>query len=108
MSRHPLDAVRREPSARAALSVAAVATVLLGLGGLAAHHWNEGRREANVARAVAAKGWGSAQVEAIDGPECWRAREGYRWRTQTKSGWACAGPGDEVTLHEGPYAGRWP
>lgn len=103
----PLDNVRG-PSSSAALSVAAVAVVVLGLGGFAAHKWNEARREDNIANAVAAKGWGAAEVEAIQGPECWRAREGYRWRTATKQGWACAGPRDEVILHEGPYQGRWP
>ncbi|HKP78473.1 MAG TPA: hypothetical protein VJU34_05055, partial [Phenylobacterium sp.] len=81
---------------------------VLGLGGVAAHEWNEARRETNVARAIAAKGWGVAEVEPIKGPQCWRAREGYRWRTPTKSGWACAGPRDEVALHEGPYVGGWP
>lgn len=107
MSRHPLDN-DREPRGRAVLAVAAAATVALGIAGFSAHQWNEARREANVARAVAAKGWGAAEVQPIQGENCWRAREGFRWRTATKSGWACAGPGDEVTLHEGAYGGRWP
>jgi len=107
MRSNPLDN-KREPRARAVLTIAAAATVVLGIGGFAAHEWNEARREANVARAVAAKGWGQAEVEPIEGDNCWRAREGFRWRTASRSGWACAGPGDEVTLHEGPYKGRWP
>ena len=107
MRRNPLNN-DQAPRARGALLTALAAAVALSGAGFAAHIWIEARREANVARAVAAKGWGDAEVEAIKGPECWRAREGYRWRTAERSGWACAGPGDEVTLHEGPYAGRWP
>jgi len=107
MRTNPLDN-DREPHYRGALLAAAVAIVTLAGAGFGAHIWNEGRREANVARAVAAKGWGEAEVQAIPGRECWRAREGYRWKTATRSGWACAGPGDEVTLHEGEFDARWP
>ena len=55
-----------------------------------------------------AQGWGEAQVAPIKGDNCWRAREGFRWRTATKTGWACAGPGYEVTVHEGEFDGSWP
>lgn len=107
MRRNPLDN-DRAPRFRGALLTAAVAAVALSGAGFGAHIWNEARREANIAGVVAAKGWGEAEVEAIKGPECWRAREGYRWRTADRSGWACAGPGDEVTVHEGAFDGRWP
>jgi hypothetical protein len=107
MRSHPLDN-DREPRAKGVFLAAAAAAVVLAGAGFGAHTWNEARREANVARAVLAKGYGPAEVEAIQGPECWRAREGYRWRTATASGWACAGPRDEVTVHEGAFKGGWP
>lgn len=98
----------RTPRYGGVLLATTVSILVLGSAGVAAHVWNEARRVASVASAVEAAGFGRPEVEPIKGPECWRAREGYRWRTATARGWACAGPRDEVSIHEGRFDGRWP
>lgn len=107
MRANPLDNTRG-PRARAPLTIGAAALVVLTGAGFAAHQWNTGRRIANVERAVAAAGYGAAEVAQMKGPECWRAREGFRWKTATAQGWACAGPRDQVVVHVGEPDGRWP
>lgn len=83
--------------AAAALPLVAAA-VLLALGWFAQTSTEAHRIDA-VAQAVTAAGYGAgAEVEAIPGDECWRAREGFRWRTAKNEGWACAGPRDEVSI----------
>ncbi|MCR5874741.1 hypothetical protein LRS10_11535 [Phenylobacterium sp. J426] len=111
MRGNPLDNTldgARGPGARLPLLIGAVSLVVLAGAGLAAHVWTVDRRMDNVERAVARAGHGAAEVAQMEGPECWRAREGYRWKTATASGWACAGPRDEVVLHVGEPDGRWP
>ena len=107
MRANPLDNTRG-PNARAALAVAGVSIVVLAAAGLAAHVWNTDKRIGNVERAVAAAGYGAAEVTQMKGPECWRAREGFRWKTASAQGWACAGPRDQVVVHRGEPNGRWP
>jgi hypothetical protein len=106
--RNPLDNRGEQPFARPMLTAAAVVAVALLIGGVGAGLWVADRRQDNVEQALLAQGYGPAQVEPIRGDECWRAREGFRWRTAEKGGWACAGPGDEVTIHEGAFDGSWP
>ncbi|MFC3076793.1 hypothetical protein ACFODL_01690 [Phenylobacterium terrae] len=106
--RNPLDARVEQPFARPVLTAAAAIAAVLVVFAVGAGVWVNERRQDSVERALLAQGYGPAHVEPIPGDECWRAREGFRWRTATKSGWACAGPGDEVTLHEGRFDGSWP
>jgi hypothetical protein len=98
----------RGPEARRPLTIIVVSALVLTAVGLGAHQWNTTRRTANVQRAVAEAGYGRADVVQMRGDECWRAREGFRWRTETAEGWACAGPGREVAVHVGRPNGRWP
>lgn len=107
MRANPLDNTRG-PRAKGVLAVGAAALVVLAGAGFAAHQWNTGQRIANIERAVAAAGHGDAEVSQMKGPDCWRAREGFRWKTATAQGWACAGPRDEVVVHVGEPNGRWP
>jgi len=107
MRANPLDNTRG-PNGRAVLTIAAASVVVLGAAGFGAHLWNTGKRVENVQRAVAAAGYGAAEVTEMKGPECWRAREGFRWKTATAEGWACAGPRDQVVVHRGEPNGRWP
>lgn len=100
MSRNPLDIVV-QPKARAALSIAAVATVALAAAGLITTARTNDQRMENVRAAVLAAGYGDATVQPIKGDECWRAREGFTWATGRASGSACAGPGSEVHLFPG-------
>lgn len=108
MRGNPLDN-KQGPDVRRPMIVVLGALILLAGAGWAAHDLTAARREANVARAVLAQGYGKTlSVAPIKGDECWRAREGYRWRTQKTQGWACAGPGSEVTLHLGEPGNTWP
>ncbi len=87
---------------------AAVATVVLALVGVASHLHTAHRREANIQNALISRGYGLAAIEPIRASTCWRARQGFRWQTAMKRGWAYAGPRDEVVLHEGAWDGSWP
>lgn len=84
------------------------AAVSLASFGLVSHTQNAERRETNIQAALTAGGYGPAVIESMRGPACWRARHGFRWRTEAKNGWACAGPRDEVVLHEGEWDRSWP
>lgn len=107
MRTNPLDNTR-SPRARRPLTILMVSALVLIAVAFGAHQWNTARRTANVQKAVAAAGYGRADVVQMPGDECWRAREGFRWRTETAEGWACAEPGDEVVVHVGKPDGRWP
>ncbi|MGA0607605.1 hypothetical protein ACO2Q0_16560 [Phenylobacterium sp. VNQ135] len=107
MRGNPLDNTRG-PRARLPLTIGAASLVILAGAGAGLHAWNVDRRMDNVARAVAHAGYGAAEVSQMPGPQCWRARDGYRWKTATSAGWACAGPRDEVVLHVGEPDGPWP
>jgi hypothetical protein len=86
---------------RLALVPFAAGALLVGAG-LLVQDRTEARRMDAVAAAVRASGQaGPVQVEPMRGEECWRAREGFAWRTAEAQGWACAGPGDEVRLQPG-------
>lgn len=97
MRSNPLDNLRG-PNARGPLAVGAAGLLVLAGLGVVVHVRTEGAREANIQRVLAARGYGPAEIEPMKGDECWRAREGFRWRTATASGTACAGPRDAVTL----------
>ena len=73
---------------------------VLGVAGVAAQWITTERRIANIRVELAERGLGRAEVRAIRGDECWRAREGFTWRTATATGVACAGPGSEVAIRE--------
>jgi hypothetical protein len=63
------------------------------------HERVEQARMRAVAEAVVASGHAApVDVTPIRGDECWRGREGFAWRAADASGWACAGPGAEVSL----------
>ncbi|TAJ70738.1 MAG: hypothetical protein EPO51_16775 [Phenylobacterium sp.] len=67
--------------------------------GLVAQKATEERRIRAVEATIFATGRaGPVHVEPIRGDECWRASEGFRWRVGSEEGWACAGPGDQVSL----------
>jgi len=100
MRSNPLDNTRG-PNARLALAVVVAGVVLVSGVGYFGHVRTQAAREANVQAALLAQGYGRAEIEPIRGDECWRAREGFRWRTPTASGAACAGPASEVTLYPG-------
>jgi hypothetical protein len=99
--RNPLDRVREPTMGR----LAAVPLGALGVFVLVAwlgHERVEKARMEAVAEAVTASGHvGSVEVTPMRGEECWRAREGFAWKTADASGWACAGPGGEVRLQPG-------
>ena len=84
-----------------------VALVIIAAIGVLGHRRVEAARMEAVAAAVTASGHpGPVTVEPMRGDECWRAREGFAWRTRDASGWACAGPRGEVRLQDDP-APRW-
>lgn len=99
MRSNPLDNTR-EPDARGPVVVALAAVFVLGVAGVAAQWITTERRIANIRVELAERGLGRAEVRAIRGDECWRAREGFTWRTATATGVACAGPGSEVAIRE--------
>jgi hypothetical protein len=75
------------------------ALALFAAVGWVGHERVERARMRAVAEAVVASGHaGPVEVTPMRGEECWRAREGFAWRTADNSGWACAGPGGEVRL----------
>lgn len=104
MRSHPLDNKREPRMGRLAL-VPILAAGLFIPGAVVAHKVTEQRRMDAVEAAVLATGRsGPVHVEPLRGDECWRAREGFRWRTATEEGWACAGPKDQVTLRDAHVA----
>jgi hypothetical protein len=108
--RPPLDRLQKPPFRfpRAVWITIGVAIVVLAAFGVASHIHNGERREANIQAALLSKGYGQAVIKPMRGATCWRARHGFQWKTETKQGWACAGPRDEVVLHEGAWDGSWP
>ena len=106
----PLDRLQKPPFRfpRVVWITIGVATVTVAALGVASHIHTSERREANIQAALFSKGYGSAVIESMRGPTCWRARHGFQWKTETKHGWACAGPRKEVVLHEGAWDGSWP
>jgi hypothetical protein len=109
-NRPPLDRLQKPPFRipRAVWITISVTVVALTAFGVASHIHNRERREANVQAALLSNGYGPAVIESMRGSSCWRARHAFQWKTATKRGWACAGPRDEVTLHEGAWDGSWP
>lgn len=91
----------RGPRLAGSMAIGGVALVALALGGLVLHARTQAARAQNVRFAVLAAGYGAAAVRPIKGDECWRARDGFTWRTASASGSACAGPRDEVHLFPG-------
>lgn len=100
MRRNPLDIVD-QPKGRVALGIAGAATIILAAAGMITSARTSDQRVENIRAAVMAKGYGEAAVTPIKGDECWRAREGFTWKTATASGSACAGPGARVYLFPG-------
>lgn len=100
MRANPLDS-RREPRMGRMALVPIAAAALFALAGFLSQKVTEAQRVAAVEAAVRASGRvDPVHVRPMAGGECWRAREGFRWRAGAEEGWACAGPGDEVTLIE--------
>lgn len=101
---NPLDSTGRLPRGGGfALTVALIA--MLGLGGFGL--WSEAtireRQIPQVEQALAARGFGSAKVEAARKPGCGRARRLYKWAAPSGlAGTACAGSGFAVTLTPDP------
>lgn len=91
----------REPDGRLPLGIASAAIICLGVAGFALNARVGKSRAEIVQLAVSAAGYGEAVVAPIKGEECWRAREGFTWKTGLASGSACAGPGSEVHLFPG-------
>lgn len=100
MRRDPLELAQGPRMGRMAMLPLGAAAVFALLG-LISHRVTEARRIDAVEAAVLASGRAApVVVEPIRGDECWRGREGFRWRAGAEQGWACAGPGGEVTLKE--------
>jgi hypothetical protein len=97
---NPLDNTR-EFNPRRLLVFAAVTMLVLTGAGVAVNEINEAQRIANIRGVLAAQGYGAAEVKPIPGPQCWRAAEGFRWKTPTAQGTACAGPRDKVVIRKG-------
>jgi hypothetical protein len=98
---NPLDNTREPRMGRLAAVPLAALAVFAGLAWLG-HEQVEQTRIRAVAKAVTASGYaGPVEVKPIRGDECWRAREGFAWKTADAAGWACAGPGGEVRLQSG-------
>ena len=100
MRSNPLDNTREFDPHRLLIFAGAMVVMLLGAG-VAADRITEARRMGFVRDAVDARGYGRATVTPIPGGECWRAAEGFRWRTATAEGTACAGPRDHVVIRKG-------
>lgn len=100
MRSNPLDNTR-EFDPRRLLTFAAVAVVVLAAAGATVNELTERQRIANIRAVLAAQGRPDAQVEPIPGDQCWRAAEGFRWKTPAAEGTACAGPRDKVVIREG-------
>ena len=100
MRSNPLDNTR-EFDPRRFLTFAAVAVVVLAAAGATLNELTERQRIANIRGALAAQGHAGAEVEPIPGDQCWRAAEGFRWKTPTSQGTACAGPRDKVVIRKG-------
>ena len=95
---NPLGNTREPRTGRLAL-IPLVAAAPISGEGLLIHGRVEANRMEAVAAAVRASGHaGLVTVEPMRGDECWRAREGFAWRSADARGWACAGPGREVRL----------
>lgn len=101
---NPFNAVGRLPTAPGALAVAALAAILLGGFGVWAELKVSAERAEHVRRALAARGLGSAEVEAVRKGGCGRARRLYAWNAGAAAGTACAGPRSrvEITVVAGP------
>jgi len=96
---NPMDSVGRLPDVRGVLMFGLLAAAALGGFGVWAELKTTRERAQNVERAVAAAGFGKAQVRAERGG-CGRARRLFRWETAAATGSACAGPRDKVELRE--------
>ena len=91
----------REPRMGPLAVIPLAAAALFALGGWILQAKVQEQRIQAVAEAVVASGLkGPVDVQPMVGEECWRAREGFSWRTREASGWACAGPGGEVRLKD--------
>lgn len=96
--RNPLDNTH-EPRMGRMAAVPLAALAVLAAAGWIGHRHVEQRRVQAVATVVIASGHaGPVQVDPIRGDECWRAREGFAWKSSDATGWACAGPGSEVRI----------
>jgi hypothetical protein len=86
------------------LGLLAAAAILVA-GGFVVDGRVERARIGHVQREVAAQGFGAAvSVQPAKGDNCWRASEGFRWKTEGAEGYACAGPRDKVVLYPGAAA----
>lgn len=98
MTPHPLDN-RRERNLAPLLFAGLAATAVLIAGAWAVDKRTESRRIANIERALAARNIGAVlEVRPVKGDDCWRAAEGFAWKTEDAAGYACAGPGSKVDL----------
>ena len=60
----------------------------------------EQSRMAYIGRELVSAGYGApVSVEPSPGDNCWRASEGFHWRTDRARGYACAGPRSKVVLY---------
>lgn len=96
--RNPLDN-GLDPAMGQLAAVPLAAFAVFAAVGWFGHERVEQARMMAVAEAVLASGYaGPVQVKSMRGDECWRAREGFAWKTTEAAGWACAGPGSELRL----------
>ncbi|HEY8573845.1 hypothetical protein [Phenylobacterium sp.] len=97
MRSNPLDNTR-EFNPRRFLGFAVASLVVLAGAGVIANELTETQRIHNVRAFLQAQGYGDARVEPMPGNQCWRAAEGFAWKTPTARGTACAGPRDKVVM----------
>ena len=95
---NPFNAVGRLPTAPRALAVATLAAILLGGFGVWAELKVSAEGAEHVREALAARGWGGAEVEALRKGGCGRARRLYTWRAGVAVGTACVGPRSRVAI----------